>query len=85
MACSLILELGSCSRFVTVTFRYAYRSCVLGVDCNGRILAVSVTVLVPILSGSDPDRFTLVRGGISDLQYQTRIFLTTLSLTPFSY
>ena len=33
----------------------------LGVDCNDKIQAIFVTVSVPIISGLDPDTFTLVR------------------------
>ena len=47
-------------RLVTVTFRYAYCLRVLGIDRNGRIITVCVTVTLPILSRSDLDVFTLI-------------------------
>ena len=70
---------------MTVTFHYAYRSRILGVDRNGRILAVFVTASVPILSRSNLDTFTLVQGGVFVFQDQAQIFLVTFFLTPFSY
>ena len=47
----------------------------LSVDRNGKIQAVSVTVSVPILSGSDLDTFTLVKGKVSKFRDHFPIFL----------